>query len=54
MVEELFSDYRKVDGVQVAFTATVRRGSQTVFERRLSDITFNTPFDPALFKRPAP
>ena len=28
LIEEVFSDYRPVDGVQIAFTATMRRGGQ--------------------------
>jgi hypothetical protein len=53
LVEERFGDYKAVDGVQIAFTATVRRGDQTLLERTVSDITINAPLDPALFKRPA-
>jgi zinc protease len=52
LVEELFSDYKTVSGVQVAFTATVRQAGQAVAERHVDDITFNAPLDPALFKRP--
>ncbi len=54
LVEESFSDYRPVGGIQFAYLATVRRGSQTLLERRLSEIKVNTPLDPALFRRPAP
>jgi hypothetical protein len=53
LVEELFSDYKLVDGVQVAFTARVRRGGTPVLDRRLKDIKINAPIDPALFKRPS-
>jgi hypothetical protein len=53
LVEELFSEYKAVDGVQIAFTAAVRRGSQTVLERKVTEIRINEPLDPALFKRPA-
>jgi zinc protease len=52
LVEELFSDYKAVSGVQVAFTARVRRAGQTVLERHVTDIKINAPLDPALFKRP--
>jgi len=52
LVEELFSDYRQVDALQVAFTARVRRGGQPVLERRILDIKINTPLAPALFRRP--
>jgi outer membrane lipoprotein-sorting protein len=54
LVEELFADYRVVDGVQVAFATTVRRGGQPIVERRLADFTINAPIAPALFKRPSP
>ena len=53
VVEELFSDYQMVDGVQIAFTAKVRRGGQPVLERRITAITINPPIDPRLFTRPA-
>jgi zinc protease len=53
MVEELFADYRLVDGVQIAFSATVRQGGERVLERRVADIRINPPVDPALFKRPS-
>ena len=52
LIEELFSDYKPVDGIQIAFTATVRQGGQSVLERRITDIKINAPLDPALFKRP--
>jgi hypothetical protein len=53
LVEERFSDYRAVDGVQIAFTATVRRGGEPMIERRILEITINPPADPARFRRPA-
>ena len=52
LIEEQFSDYRLVDGVQIAFTASRKVGPQTV-ERRASAIKINSPIDPTLFKRPA-
>jgi len=51
-VEEQFSDYRPIDGVQVAFKATVRSGGVTLAERTVNHIKFNVPVDPALFKKP--
>jgi zinc protease len=54
VIEERFSDYRSVGGVQFAFVASVRRGGQTILERHLSDIRTNISLDPALFRRPAP
>jgi hypothetical protein len=53
LVEEVFSDYRPIDGVQVAFRAEVRRGGQIVLERRVTSIRFNDPPAPTLFKRPS-
>ena len=53
LVEELFSDYRPVDAVQIAFLAKVRRGGQLILERRITGIKINAPVDSALFKRPA-
>jgi len=52
LIEEQFSDYRPVDGIQLAFTASRKVGPQTV-ERRASSIKINPPIDPTLFKRPA-
>ena len=52
IIEEEYSDYRDVDGVQIAFTASRRNGPQTV-ERHVTDIRINAPIDPALFKRPS-
>jgi outer membrane lipoprotein-sorting protein len=52
VVEEVFSDYRNVDGVRVAYTATVRRGGQPILERHVTDIKINAAIDPGLFKRP--
>ena len=54
LIEERFSDYRPVDGVQVAVTMTVIRGGEEVLKRQVKEIRFNAPLDPALFKRPAP
>lgn len=53
IIEEAFSDYRAVDGVQIAFTANVRQSGQPVLERRLLEIKINPPVNPALFQRPA-
>jgi hypothetical protein len=54
LVEELFGDYRTVDGLQVAFWASVRHGGQPMLERRVTKIAINAPIDPARFERPAP
>ncbi len=53
LVEEVYSDYRPVDGVQVAFGAAIRQGGRQVVERRVTAFTINTVLDPSLFKRPS-
>jgi outer membrane lipoprotein-sorting protein len=50
--EESFSDYRDVDGVKIAFRASLRRGGLLVVTRAVSDAKVNVPIDPALFVRP--
>jgi hypothetical protein len=52
LIQERFSDYRAVDGLQIPFSASRRVGEITV-ERRVTEIKINPPIDPALFKRPA-
>jgi hypothetical protein len=52
LVEEIFSDHRLVEGVQVAFTANVRQGGRPVVERRIIEIAINPALTPALFQRP--
>jgi outer membrane lipoprotein-sorting protein len=53
LVEERFTDYRAVDGVQIAFTATITRGGHPVLKRHVTEIRVNTPLDAALFDRPS-
>ena len=53
IVEELFSDYRDVDGIKLSFAAAVRQGGRPVAERRVMSIRVNAPIDPSLFRRPA-
>jgi len=50
LVEETFSDYRSVDGVQMPFAAERRVGPLTI-RRRVSDIRINRPLEPLLFNR---
>jgi hypothetical protein len=52
-VEEQFSDYRNVSGVQVAFSATVKKGGQPFVSRRLHRVEYNVPLDSALFTKPS-
>ena len=54
LIEEIFSDYQPVDGVQIAHTARVRRGGKDVMmTRRITGIKINAPIDPTLFTRPS-
>ena len=53
LIEEVFDDYRMVDGVSIAFTATVLVRGEPVLERRVLDIAIDRPLSPDLFKRPA-
>jgi hypothetical protein len=53
LVEEIFSDYRSVDGVQIAHAARVRVGGRPMLERHVTAITINAPIAPSAFKRPA-
>lgn len=50
-IEEEFSDYRSVDGVEIPFRA-IRRVGGTAVDRRVSSLTINQPIEPALFSRP--
>ncbi|HEY5616797.1 MAG TPA: pitrilysin family protein [Vicinamibacterales bacterium] len=50
--EELFFDYRAVDGVQVPFRADVRRSGNLILSRTLTKVAFNTPLDDKLFIKP--
>ncbi len=51
LVEEVFSDYRDVDGVKIPFSGTRKIGTQSV-ERRSSSVEINRSLEPSLFKRP--
>jgi len=50
--EESFSDYRKVNGIDVPFRASVMRDGRQILERTLKSVTFNTAVDPMLFQQP--
>jgi len=51
LVEEVFSDYRDVNGIKIPFSGTRKIGTQSV-ERRTSDVEINRSLEPSLFKRP--
>jgi len=52
-VEEQFSDYRSVNGLQVAFSAVVRRGGLPMLMRRVRTFEYNIPLESGLFTKPS-
>jgi zinc protease len=50
--EERFSDYRPIQGLQVAHRATVRRESSPPFDRIVRTFEINVPIEPSFFKKP--
>jgi zinc protease len=52
-VEEIYSDYRDVKGLKVAFTTDVRRDGAPAVHRTLRTFEFNVPVDSALFTKPS-
>jgi zinc protease len=53
LVEEEYADYRPVQGVQVAFKATLRREDAALIERVLHSVEINVPLPSSLFSKPA-
>jgi hypothetical protein len=53
VVQERYSDYRAVDGVQVAFKTVVQRPGAPLIERTVENIRFNLPLQASLFVRPS-
>jgi zinc protease len=51
IIEEQFSDYRVVDGLQIPFSASRKAGPMTL-ERKVSEVKINTAIDPVQFRRP--
>jgi len=52
-VEEVYSDYRDVHGVKVAFATEVRRDGTSALRRTLRTVEFNVPVDPSIFNKPS-
>ena len=50
--DEQFSDYRKVNGIDVPFKASVLRDGQKILDRTIKSVTFNTAVDLMLFQQP--
>ncbi len=53
LVEELFDDFRSVDGVSIAHKATVRVKGEPVVQRQITDVGVNRPVAAEAFKRPS-
>ena len=53
MMEEQFSDYKRVDGLQVAFAAVLEEGGLPVLTRRVRTFHYNVSLPADLFRRPA-
>ncbi|CAN5721416.1 hypothetical protein BH24ACI5_BH24ACI5_24510 [soil metagenome] len=51
--EETFTDYRPIQGLQVAHLASVRRDGQLPLQRIVRTFEVNVPIDPEIFKKPA-
>jgi zinc protease len=50
--EEVFSDYRSVNGVMVPYQAELLRNGRVMLSRTLRTVTLNAAVDPSLFTRP--
>jgi CubicO group peptidase (beta-lactamase class C family) len=50
---QMFSDYRNVDGVMVAFTTMMNNIAQGDITLRVVDVKFDTPFPDTVFQKPA-
>lgn len=51
-IQEVFSDYRKIDGVDVPFRASVLQNGRVIIERTIKTVTFNGTIDAKLFEQP--
>jgi hypothetical protein len=52
-MEESFSDYRSIDGLQIAFSASVSRDGVPFLNRRVQRFEYNVPLDAQLFTKPS-
>ena len=50
--EEAFSDYRRIEGIQVPFRAEVSRAGRVILSRTLKSVTLNSALPDTLFARP--
>jgi hypothetical protein len=52
-VEEIYSDYREVNGLKVAFKTELRRAGAPAVNRTVRTFEFNVPLDSSLFSKPS-
>jgi zinc protease len=52
LMEERFSDYRSVDGLQVAFSTSLLLNGAELVHRRVRTFEYNVPLDPSVFAKP--
>ena len=50
--EEVFTDYRPVNGVNIPFKAVVRRGGMVLLERQLTNVELNATIADDIFAKP--
>ena len=51
-MEEIYSDYRSIDGLQVAFSASLKKDGTPVLSRHVLRFEYNVPLDSQLFTKP--
>ena len=49
---EVYSDYRRVDGIHVPFMAELLHNGRPILSRTLTKVAINGPLDDTLFTRP--
>jgi zinc protease len=52
LTEEIFSDYRKVDGISLPFKAAIARGGVVLLERQFTSVEINPTIGPEIFAKP--
>jgi hypothetical protein len=52
LMEEVFSDYREVQGIHVPFEAQLLHNGQPILKRTFTSVTLNGPVSDTLFARP--
>ena len=51
IIEEVFTDYRDVDGLKVAFAVTIRHPAEPPITRTLRTFEYNVPLDASVFAK---